>query len=358
MKKKCKKCGKVSEHYAGNCLECDENPFSKRILREIKQYKDWTGDENWEYDIIQYNRALSEKMYKMVIDGYSVSEICGELNESKTRVHYFVLWHCLRNNLEIPFERRIIKRRKPRIVRQCPVCLMITATTEGSGYEVVCKGCTNFPDTDPFGSKQRHKEWIARENADAESKRKRRAESYDSENTQHLDVITECDDEIFFGYLKVDFNRQIITLIGKKAEDMYEIVGDIEKVWDICRPRSKPVALKDGTIIESYSEGCPVYNQPRTCGPNGISHRLAPVVDWEISIDMHTWWFEIQGKNVSFLSMKFSDWLRREYIENKRNIDELTIIANTSVFSIEYALKELSIPLRPRETFKLATQVP
>jgi len=262
-----------------------------------------------------------------------------------------VLRYCIKNNLEIPFKRRKIKRRKPRIVRQCPVCLWITATTEGSGYEVVCKGCTNFPDTHPFGSKQAHKDWIARENVDAESRRKRRSESYDSENTRHLDVITECDDEIFFGYLKVDFNRQIITLIGKKAEDMYEIVRDIEKVWDICKPRSKPFALKDGTIIESRSIGCPVY-QPRTCGPNGISVFLAPVEDWVISIDVYIWWFEIQGKIVSFLSMKFSDWLRSEYIENKRTIDELAIIANTSVYCIEYALNELSIPFRTRETYK------
>lgn len=348
MKKKCRKCGKVTERHPteGYCLECDDDPYSAALLIWIRKYKEWTGDENWEYSRIEYLRVAAERAYRMVIDGHSVSEIASEIHHQKKGVYSLVLDYCRRNNLETPLKKRKIQRRKTRIVRQCPVCLNITATTAGSGYETVCQGCTNFPED----SKQRTKEWLTRETDNAESIKKRRMESYDG---MIWDVSTECDEDVFFGYLKIDFRRGIIAPIGKKAEDMYEIVWDIQKVWELCKPMRSNEALKPilGYEIKPSAMMCPVFS-PSLKGPNGISCLLAPLEDWELSVDMFHWWFDMEGEITSFLSMKFSDWLRQQYFENERKIEEIAHDANTTVYRVEYALNELLIPLRTRETFR------
>ena len=346
MKKKCKKCGAITEHHPtdGYCLECDDKPYSKALLRWIRQYKEWTGDENWEYNREEYLRVAAERMYRMAVDGVSISDIASALTTPRSQVRSLVLRYCTRNNLETPFKKHKIVRRKPRIVRQCPVCRFITETYEGSGYETVCKGCTNFPED----SRQRTEKWIARENERAEYRRERRDRPYESPT---ITVSTQFNDEIFFGYLKVDFDTRIITPIGKKAEDMYEIVWDLEKVWEKCNPMWPSFKLPDGKVIDSRPMLCPIH-PPSLMGPNGISNFLAPLEDWEISVDLNDWWFDMQGELVTFLSMEFSGWLSDQYIEKSRTIEEIAEQAGATTYSIEYALNELFIPLRDRETFQ------
>ncbi len=347
MKKKCDNCGKITEHHPTDsyCLECDENLASAAILRWIKQYKDWTGKEDWEFNMIEYDRVLSERMYRMAVDGHSITEISSVLMTPKSKVNSLVLRYCNRNDLEIPFKKRKIKRRKPRIVRQCPICKLITATYEGSGYETVCHGCTNFPEE----MKQRTKIWIATETASAEATKVRRNRPYKAPTRA---FSKQCDDDIFFGYLKVDFDKWIITPVGKEAKDMYQIIWDIQKVWELCNPMWSSFILKDGTVIESTAMSCPAILGPSLKGPNGISCFLAPFKDWKLSVDLRDWWFNMQGELVTFLSMNFSDWLRHQYIANEKSIDEIANLAVATVYSIEYALNELSIPLRERETFE------
>jgi hypothetical protein len=391
MKKKCERCGKITEYHPIDdyCLECDDDPASVAILKRITQYKDWTGDEDWTYNPIEYDRVASERMYRMAVDGHSVSEIASEIYFPRSGVISLVLDYCRRNGLEIPLKKhkivrkkkRIVGKRKrkpnglfclacnrplvgnqrkwcghddcegwdaihPRIVRQCSVCMNITETYAGSGYETVCQGCTNFPED----SKQRTKEWIARERASAEFMKENRAKAYDD---IIWDVTRECEEDVFFGYLKIDFNRGIITPVGKKSEDMFEIVRDIQKAWELCNPMWSTEALsaKIGIEIKPTAMMCPVFS-PSLKGPNGISCLLAPLEDWVVSVDMFHWQFNMQGDFVTFLSMSFSDWLQREYVENKRTIEEIAHEVNTTTYRVEYALNELSIPLRARETFE------
>ncbi|MFW9888376.1 MAG: hypothetical protein ACFFER_09350, partial [Candidatus Thorarchaeota archaeon] len=302
------------------------------ILRWIKQYKEWTGDESWEYKPQEFNRVVSERMYRMAVDGHSVSEIASEIHFPKSRVISLVLDYCRRNNLETPLKKRKIVRKKQRIVRQCSVCMNITATYEGSGYETTCQGCTNFPED----SKQRTRKWIARERESAEFTKKNRAIAYDG---KILDVSTECGDDVFFEYLKIDFNRRIIKPTGKKPEGMFEIVRDIQKVWELCKPmwsasQIEAIKTKFGIELKPRVMMCPVFS-PSLKGPNGISCLLAPLEDWVISVDMVGWWFDIQGELVTFLSMDFSDWLRHQYVEKEMTIEEIAEEVNTTVYRVE-----------------------
>jgi len=347
MKRRCEKCGKITEHHSidEHCLECSDNPSDQWLLRRIRQYKEWTGNEEWEFTNQEYSNLLSKKMYDMAVEGISVPEIAKNVEYPQTGVYSQVIKYCRKNSLTIPFEKRTVKRRKTRIVRQCPICKIIDATCEGSGYEVICPRCTNFPDE----SKRRTQSWIQRECESAEKTKERRNQSYPGSRSE---IITECQDELFFGYMKIDFTKRIITPIGKRVEDMQEIVWDFKRAWEQCRPQSTPFVLKDGTKIESRKLFCPAIAGISLKGPDGISAFLVPVDEWEISVDLRDWWFDIQGEMTSFLSMKFSDWLRRQYVEKKLTIEEIASDANATIYQVEFALNELSIPLRDYETFR------
>jgi ribosomal protein L37E len=375
MRKDCDRCGRITEHSKdGYCLVCS-NPVKDVFDKRIAQYIEWTGDKEWQYDASTYWQKAWEMMYRMVIAGRPVSEIALEFDTSENNIKARVREYCKNNNLESPFRKNKKPERKPngkfclacnrplvgnqrkwcdnedcggwndlhpRIVRQCPVCRNITATYAGSGYETVCQGCTNFPED----AEQRTKEWIDREKESVEFTKEMRAQTYDG---MIWDSSTECNEDVFFGYLKIDFNRRIIAPIGKKAEDMFEIVRDIRKVWELCKPKwSSDVLKKLGFNNMPSSLMCPVYS-PSLKGPNGISCLLAPFEDWMISVDMSNWWFNIQGELVTFLTMKFSDWLKSQYLEKERDIEEIANDVITTIYRVEYALNELSITLRKND---------
>ena len=50
--------------------------------------------------------------------------------------------------------------------------------------------------------------------------------------------------------------------------------------------------------------------------------------------------------------MNFPDWLRIQYVEKEMIIEEIVNMANATIYQVEFALNELSIPLREYETFK------
>ncbi|MHA2064682.1 MAG: hypothetical protein ACXABY_09940 [Candidatus Thorarchaeota archaeon] len=54
----------------------------------------------------------------------------------------------------------------------------------------------------------------------------------------------------------------------------------------------------------------------------------------------------MNGEKVKFLTTRFSDWLQLQYVESERSIEEIASDVNTPLFRIEFALNELSIPMR------------
>jgi hypothetical protein len=359
-------------------LETDDE-WSKRGKRYEKYMKIpllryWPDDRTlgkkyWDFI---FNHAPKE-MYDLLSKGRSLDEIAEEFDRKAADVKKMIREHAEKNNLENPYPLKPRKPRQrkpnglfclacnrplfgrqrkwcdnddcggwndlhPRIVRQCSVCKNITETYAGSGYETVCQGCSNFPED----AKQRTAKWIANEKESAEFIKERRAEAHDG---RVLDISTECDDDVFFGYLKIDFGRRIITPIGKNAEDMFDICRDIQRAWELCKPMWPSFVLEDGTMFDKKPMSCPVYS-PSLRGPNGISCLLAPLEDWEITVDIYHWWFDMNGENVTYLSMGFSDWLQRQYVESGKDIEEIASVANTTIYRIEFALNELSIPLR------------
>ncbi|MDF1537908.1 MAG: hypothetical protein P1Q69_03295 [Candidatus Thorarchaeota archaeon] len=370
MKKKCKNCGKITEHSPtyGYCLECDENPAVVAIKRRTKQYIKWTGDTEWQYDAGEYWPLAFENMYHMAGNGYSASDIASEFDTSKSNIYSRIREYCKKENLETPFGKRKRSEKKsnglfclacnrplvgnqrkwcsnedcggwndlhPRIVRQCSICLNITETYIGSGYEETCKGCLSSIEE----AKHRTAEWIKQQKELVQDRKKIRERAY---REIRMDISTECEDDIFFGYLSVDFSRHIITPSGKQAEDMFEICRDIQKVWEICKPH---FWLKHIDSPESYPLTCPAVS-PALTGPYGISCLLAPIEEWQITLDLVSSYFSINGKLTTFLTMDFSNWLETQYLEHERNIPDISEDANTTIFRIEFALNNLSIPIR------------
>ncbi len=113
MKKLCKGCRKSRENVStyGYCPECEKNnPAVKESIRRIKQYREWSGNEDWEYDAGEYWPLVFERMYQMVVDGHSVADVATEFNTTKSNIYSRIRDYCKKNKLETPFKKR---KRKP-----------------------------------------------------------------------------------------------------------------------------------------------------------------------------------------------------------------------------------------------------
>ncbi len=116
MKKLCKGCRKPREHVStyGYCPECEKNnPVVKVFIQCIKQYREWSGNEDWQYDAGEYWLLVPEKMYQMAVSGHSASDVALEFNCSKSNVYQKVRSYCKGNNLETPFRKITKRERKP-----------------------------------------------------------------------------------------------------------------------------------------------------------------------------------------------------------------------------------------------------
>jgi len=106
------------------CDECMKDKFAE-AEKQTKQYREWMGNVDCEYDSHDYQKKLWQKMYENLISGQTLIEIANEYQLSENIVKRRVQQYCKDESLSTPSE---VKTKEK-------LCLFCGRVIEGRAYK-------------------------------------------------------------------------------------------------------------------------------------------------------------------------------------------------------------------------------
>lgn len=106
------------------CDECMKGKFAE-AEKQTKQYRQWTGNMDWEYDSRAFQKKLWQRMYENLISGQALIEIANEYQLSVNTVKRRVQQYCKEESLSTPSEAKTKEKR----------CLFCGRVIEGRAYK-------------------------------------------------------------------------------------------------------------------------------------------------------------------------------------------------------------------------------